>query len=115
MITVMRRFAYILALLALVLSACGASTTTTTSDDGDTQTTVGGEATASSSTTESPDVGEAPDGSEGTPVDETVAPVAVTDFDGPVAADFSIDLDSSGPFTLSEEARPVYLVFWAEW
>ena len=29
--------------------------------------------------------------------------------------DFTIDLNATGTFTLSEEARPVYMVFWAEW
>lgn len=31
------------------------------------------------------------------------------------APDFSLQLGSGGTFTLSEEARPVFMVFWAEW
>lgn len=32
-----------------------------------------------------------------------------------VAPDFSLALGDGSTFTLSEEARPVFLVFWAEW
>ena len=31
------------------------------------------------------------------------------------APDFTLALGDGGTFVLSEEARPVYLVFWAEW
>lgn len=31
------------------------------------------------------------------------------------APDFALGLGDGGTFVLSEEARPVYLVFWAEW
>jgi len=31
------------------------------------------------------------------------------------APDFSLELGDGGTFTLSEEARPVFMVFWAEW
>lgn len=31
------------------------------------------------------------------------------------APDFSLDLGEGGTFTLSEETRPVFMVFWAEW
>ena len=35
--------------------------------------------------------------------------------DGPVAPDFEFTLDDGSTFVLSEEAMPVYMVFWAEW
>ena len=41
---------------------------------------------------------------------ETAAPV-----DGPPAPDFTMTLNDGSTFTLSEEQKPVYLVFWAEW
>lgn len=41
---------------------------------------------------------------------DTTAPVS-----GPPAPDFTITLDDGTEFTLSEEQKPVYLVFWAEW
>ena len=31
------------------------------------------------------------------------------------APDFELELGNGGTFLLAEEARPVYLVFWAEW
>ncbi|MDH3308118.1 MAG: hypothetical protein OEO77_11450 [Acidimicrobiia bacterium] len=35
--------------------------------------------------------------------------------DGPAAPDFSLLVDDGSTFVLSQETRPVYLVFWAEW
>lgn len=35
--------------------------------------------------------------------------------DGPAAPDFSLAVDDGSTFVLSQEAKPVYLVFWAEW
>ncbi len=34
---------------------------------------------------------------------------------GAVAPDFTLALGDGGTFTLSQEARPVYMIFWAEW
>jgi hypothetical protein len=34
---------------------------------------------------------------------------------GPEARDFTLALEPSGEFVLSEEAKPVYMIFWAEW
>lgn len=39
----------------------------------------------------------------------------VTTRPADVAPDFSLPLGDGGTFVLSEEARPVFLVFWAEW
>ena len=35
--------------------------------------------------------------------------------DAVAAPDFTLTLGDGGSFTLSEETRPVFLVFWAEW
>lgn len=37
--------------------------------------------------------------------------------EGPPAPDFTLALgeDGSGTFTLSQETKPVFLIFWAEW
>lgn len=43
------------------------------------------------------------------PIPTTVPP------SGPLAPDFSLSLGDGTTFVLSEEARPVFLVFWAEW
>lgn len=48
------------------------------------------------------------------PTTTTAAPAVIVD--GPPAPDFTLTLeDPQGVFTLSEEQKPVYLVFWAEW
>lgn len=37
-------------------------------------------------------------------------------IEGPAAPDFTLALGTgSNTFTLSDEAKPVYMVFWAEW
>jgi hypothetical protein len=37
-------------------------------------------------------------------------------IEGPAAPDFTLTLGTgSDSFTLSDEAKPVYMVFWAEW
>lgn len=38
-----------------------------------------------------------------------------TTSDRPLAPDFTLELADGGTYTLSEGAKPVYLVFWAEW
>jgi hypothetical protein len=40
---------------------------------------------------------------------QTIAP------EGPEAPDFTMALGDGGSFTLSEEAKPVYMIFWADW
>lgn len=35
--------------------------------------------------------------------------------ESPSAPDFALELGGGGTFVLSEEARPVFMVFWAEW
>jgi len=63
------------------------------SDDGTPSTTL---ATPAPSSTEAPT--------------ETAPPT-----EGPPAPDFSLALGDGSEFTLSEEQKPVYMVFWAEW
>ena len=51
------------------------------------------------------------------------APVAISEGSSkttmsdslPKAPDFTLFLEPSGEFVLSEAGKPVYLVFWAEW
>ncbi len=35
--------------------------------------------------------------------------------EGTAAPDFTLALEPSGEFVLSQEVKPVYMVFWAEW
>ena len=54
------------------------------------------------------------DGQEsGEPTTSTTA--AASAFDGPPAPDFELALADGSTFKLSDEQKPVYLVFWAEW
>lgn len=98
---------------AFALAACGGGGDTT---PGAVQTTV-------AQTSESPEttVG---DGSPTTvaSVDEATTSVAGNNsqaapsgVDGPAAPDFSLVLSDGSTFVLSEAAKPVYMVFWAEW
>ena len=112
----MRRSVLLFALFSVLLTACGggaAESTTAT----ETTTATAGSVDDDSATGEAPadDPGTTGQPDETVGGDEPSAEPRVTDFDGPLAADFSIDLNKTGMFTLSEEARPVYLVFWAEW
>ncbi len=46
----------------------------------------------------------------------TTAPGPTTTLsDRPLAPDFTLGLADGGEYTLSQGAKPVYLVFWAEW
>jgi hypothetical protein len=92
----MRRTAA-LAVVALSLVACGdsgGSGSATTMQPGTTETSSLVTAAVSSSTSSST---------------TTVAEARAS------APDFTLALGDGGTFILSEEARPVYLVFWAEW
>jgi hypothetical protein len=48
------------------------------------------------------------------PTSTSAASTTVTEA-RPIAPDFVLGLGNGETFVLSEEARPVYLVFWAEW
>jgi hypothetical protein len=107
----MRQLAPLFVVLSLELAACGGAATTTTIDAGDVPVPTDPGSTATD--LEGPVTTES--GAVSIPDDTDAPPPVATEFDGPVAADFTIDLNKTGTFTLSEEARPVYLVFWAEW
>ncbi len=113
----MRRIFLLLAAAAILLAACGGAATVSTSFEelsSDTAPTPSTDGQSGGDETETTSADETP--ADETPVVEDEPVVArVTDFDGPTAPDFTIDLNKTGTFTLSEEARPVYLVFWAEW
>jgi len=53
------------------------------------------------------------------PAEETTAPGEPVDLfprpEGPPAPDFTMALASGETFTLSNEQKPVYMIFWAEW
>ncbi|MFO7699426.1 MAG: hypothetical protein R6W79_02320 [Acidimicrobiia bacterium] len=104
----MRRVIPILAVvLALAASACGASTDPAQSDEA---------TTSVAPTTSTQSDSQAPPGEE--PAGTTTVPEASEDRpEGPVAPDFTLALGADGAetFVLSQEVKPVFMVFWAEW
>jgi len=86
----MRRSAAVAVVAALCLVACGEP------------------ATSAGVTTSLPSI----DGSSSTSTSSSSSTVTEA-LDA--APDFTLGLGDGGTFVLSEEARPVYLVFWAEW
>lgn len=106
----MRRLHLLTAALALVFVACASE------GDGGAATTGGGQG----STTQSSDSGTsaAPDSTAAAaPATTTTTAPGVTETTSgrPSAPDFSLELGDGGTYTLSEGAKPVYLIFWAEW
>ncbi len=89
--------------LALVLAACGAPATT----EGTTVTDPGEPLSTSS-------VDQGAPGSTSPVGSDDASPTTVASDRQP-APDFSLDLANGGSYTLSQGAKPVYLVFWAEW
>ena len=86
----MRRTAAFAVVAALCLAACGEPA-----------------ASAGVTTTLPPSI-------EGYSSSTTPSSSAVTEA-GEFAPDFTLELGDGGTFVLSQEVRPVYLVFWAEW
>lgn len=97
----MRRLRWLPFVLLLVVAACAGETVEPTS------TTEALPAETSSTTPDDP-VPEATTTTTGTHPTTTVS-------DRPLAPDFTLELGDGGEYTLSEGAKPVYLVFWAEW
>ncbi len=107
----------------LALSACaadggtedsaGAEPTATTAAPGTSQTSPSTTAAPDTSQT-SPSTSEAPEGDE-SPTSTTATSQPAPQVEGPAAPDFTLTLADGSTFTLSEEQKPVYLVFWAEW
>lgn len=102
------RISLVLAML-LMLAACSSGTSETTG--GSTTTSAATASTEPSSSVTEPD-----GGAEETPTTSTSqAADPSPQVEGPVAPDFTFALADGSAFTLSEEQKPVYLVFWAEW
>ena len=111
-VTVMRRPGpALLLVLGLVLAACAGGATD--SGDGaitgiDPVTTNSAPTTAATEAT-STTTQRVSEGSTTTSAAEQPADDAV------LAPDFTLSLGNGGTYVLSEDTRPVYLVFWAEW
>lgn len=79
--------------LAIVVAACSGTTVETTSSDPGSTTPTSGPTTPTTSS----------------------APTTLPEPNPDLAPDFTLVLSDGSAFTLSEAARPVYLLFWAEW
>ena len=106
----------LLIILALVAAACGGSeagsTTAPTANVGTTSAPNGSPAgdQVDNAVGETPVV-ESGDSSSA----ETTSTTTRVRPDGRDAPDFALALGQGGEFRLSDEERPVYMVFWAEW
>jgi len=101
-------------LLAVGAAACGGS-----DDSAATETSANGTlpSTAAPQSTETPaeeNGSVAATTAAPTGVDGAVAPDAPS-LDGPPAPNFELALVDGSSFVLSDEQKPVYLIFWAEW
>jgi len=98
----MSRIALLVSLM-IVAAACASSTQTEAVDG-----------SANSSATSTPESSDDA-GAQGV----TPAPGDSVDLlprpEGPIAPDFTMALASGESFTLSNEQKPVYMIFWAEW
>ena len=106
----MKRLALTLAVL-IVASACSSSANYSESANSS-RPTANSQTTATSSqttqTTESVSTSIGDDGA-------SLVPAPTIPQEGPAAPDFTMTLADGGTFTLSEQAKPVYMIFWAEW
>ena len=109
--------------VVLVAAACSSTDQTpqATTDTVAPETIIAPENTMASEATRGPDTtapvaAAAPDTTSAPDPDVTETTVAEESApDGPLAPDFTMALRSGGNFTLSEESKPVYMIFWAEW
>ena len=101
-----RSISSLLAALALVAGSCGGPAATAPGPGTTTVEVAGSSSTPSTTGSEIP-----PTTAGVTPPNTSPGP----SFDGPAAPDFELALDGGSRFVLSDEVKPVYLVFWAEW
>ncbi|MDH3250935.1 MAG: hypothetical protein OEQ47_18340 [Acidimicrobiia bacterium] len=96
--------------LALVIAACGGGASENASPAEASTTTPNRHATPTTAVQSSqPD--SSPTNETAQPADERPAP----DPNREIAPDFDLLLGDGSTFVLSEETRPVFMVFWAEW
>lgn len=103
----MRRWPLLLAALTLLVAACGGGGGGTASASSESAVASGTPDTPTTSAPSTPTDG----GGEGTT--STAEPSLRPE--GPAAPDFTLALGDGSTFTLSDEQKPVYMVFWAEW
>jgi len=107
----MRKLLLVLA-IGLVASACGGSPSSSDSSEATAAPTTAAVERTDPPSSQAPDT-EARSASEAPPVSE--APSVSPSFTGPPAPDFDLALANGGTFSLTDEQKPTYVVFWAEW
>jgi hypothetical protein len=108
----MKRLLLVLATLALVASACSGSAVDETID-----ASVAGDDTPAATTSSSSPAADSSDAPTATSTTDGTSSTADGNPppEGPAARDFTLALEPSGEFVLSQEVKPVYMIFWAEW
>ncbi len=103
-----RTFLVALTTLALLGVACGAADQPAIDESAPGTTAP---ATSADDASTVPTTTPAPEGTNAERASERPAP----DPSREIAPDFSLQLAGGSTFVLSEETRPVFMVFWAEW
>jgi ABC-type glycerol-3-phosphate transport system substrate-binding protein len=98
-------------LLAIVTVAAACSSSDDSSEATSTSAAVSTAQSPAENPTSSGDITSDSIGDDGASLvpDQTIAP------EGPAAPDFTMALANGDSFTLSEQAMPVYMIFWADW
>lgn len=112
----MKRTVVGLLLSALVLVACGTAAPETSSEPATADATTNSEAPAATEAL----VEESPDNPGSEQVESTDPPAPESTSialvpDGPAIPSVTLELDDGTSIVLAEHARPIMLVFWAEW
>jgi hypothetical protein len=103
--------------LALVITGCGGtgSQPETSGEPPSSATTGTVAAEPSPSATDSPGTTAVPGSTAVTTIPVAAPTTTRVPPEGPAAPDFALALGEGGEFRLSDEQKPVYMVFWAEW
>lgn len=101
-----------IAVVALIVAACGGNAEPASTAAPTPSETIGGASQDSVATTSTAATAEPP--TETTASSESTE-ASGPSFDGPLAPDFELALNDGSTFRLSDEAKPIYMVFWAEW
>jgi hypothetical protein len=104
----MKRILIVLAVLAMVATACSSSSVEGTPETSTADAVAPPETVETA--TEEPSAGSSVPPSS---LPETAT--SASEAKPPPARDFTLALEPSGEFVLSQEVKPVFMIFWAEW
>jgi hypothetical protein len=108
----MKRILIVLAVLAMVAAACSSSSVEGTPETSTADAVAPPETVETA--TEEPSAGSSVPPSS-PPETATSASESNSPSERPPARDFNLALEPSGEFVLSQEVKPVFMIFWAEW